>query len=322
VRLRLYGRGYQTTIELAILSLVMATPPLVQLQRPGHPIDRKPPWLKVPAPGGPNYVALKQLMRDHALHTVCEEAHCPNIGECWEHRAATFMILGDVCTRNCAYCAVAHGTPAALDEDEPIRLATAVERMGLRHVVITSVDRDDLPNGGAEIFAAAIAEIRRRTPDTSVEVLIPDFKGSEQALRIVVEAQPDILNHNLETIDRLYRLARPGGRYVRALELLARAKQLDPGLLTKSGIMCGLGEEWDELLGAMRDVRAQGVDILTLGQYLRPSSDHLPIARYYTPDEFAELRRIGVWMGYRHVEAGPLVRSSYHAWEQVERATA
>ena len=322
MRLRLYGRGYQTPIELAILWLVMASPPLVQLQRPRHPIDRKPPWLKVPAPGGPNYVALKQLMRDHALHTVCEEAHCPNIGECWEHRAATFMILGDVCTRNCAYCAVAHGTPAALDEDEPTRLATAVERMGLRHVVITSVDRDDLPNGGAEIFAAAIAEIRRRTPDTSVEVLIPDFKGSERALRIVVEAQPDILNHNLETIDRLYRLARPGGRYVRALELLARAKRLDPGMLTKSGIMCGLGEEWDELLGAMRDVRAQGVDILTLGQYLRPSSDHLPIARYYTPDEFAELRRIGVGMGYRHVEAGPLVRSSYHAWEQVERATA
>jgi len=322
VRLRLYGRGYQTPIELAILWLVMASPPLVQLQRPRHPIDRKPPWLKVPAPGGPNYVALKQLMRDHALHTVCEEAHCPNIGECWEHRAATFMILGDVCTRNCAYCAVAHGTPAALDEDEPMRLATAVERMGLRHVVITSVDRDDLANGGAEIFAAAIAEIRRRTPDTSVEVLIPDFKGSERALRIVVEAQPDILNHNLETIDRLYRLARPGGRYVRALELLARAKQLDPGMLTKSGIMCGLGEEWDELLGAMRDVRAQGVDILTLGQYLRPSSDHLPIARYYTPDEFAELRQLGLEMGYRHVEAGPLVRSSYHAWEQVERATA
>ena len=300
----------------------MATPPLVQLQRPRHPIDRKPPWLKVPAPGGPNYVALKQLMRDHALHTVCEEAHCPNIGECWEHRAATFMILGDVCTRNCAYCAVAHGTPAALDEDEPIRLATAVERMGLRHVVITSVDRDDLPNGGAEIFAAAIAEIRRRTPDTSVEVLIPDFKGSEQALRIVVQAHPDILNHNLETIDRLYRLARPGGRYFRALELLARAKRLDPGMLTKSGIMCGLGEEWDELLGAMRDVRAQGVDILTLGQYLRPSSDHLTIARYYAPDEFAQLRRLGLEMGYRHVEAGPLVRSSYHAWEQVERATA
>ena len=283
---------------------------------------RKPAWLKVPAPGGPNYLALKHLMRDLRLHTVCEEAHCPNIGECWEHKAATFMILGDVCTRNCAYCAVAHGTPAPLDRDEPVRLAAAVERMGLKHVVITSVDRDDLPNGGAEIFAAAIVEIRRRLPETSIEVLIPDFKGSEQALRIVVAARPDILNHNLETIERLYRLARPGGRYSRALELLRRAKAMDPATLTKSGIICGLGEEWDELLGAMRDVRAQGTDILTLGQYLRPSGQHLPIARYYTPAEFAELRRLGRAMGYRHVEAGPLVRSSYHAWEQVARATA
>jgi len=281
---------------------------------------RKPAWLKVPAPGGPNYTELKHLMRDLSLHTVCEEAHCPNIGECWEHRAATFMILGDVCTRNCTYCAVAHGTPAALDRHEPVRLATAVERMGLRHVVITSVDRDDLPNGGAEMFAAAIAEIRRRTPGTSVEVLIPDFKGSAEALRIVVEAKPDILNHNLETVERLYRLARPGGRYPRALELLRRAKALDASLLTKSGLICGLGEEWDELLVAMRDLRTQGVDILTVGQYLRPSSQHLPIARYYRPDEFAELRRLGMAMGYRHVEAGPLVRSSYHAWEQVERA--
>jgi lipoic acid synthetase len=261
-------------------------------------------------------------MRDLKLHTVCEEAHCPNIGECWEHRAATFMILGDVCTRNCAYCAVAHGTPAPLDGDEPARLAAAVEQMGLRHVVITSVDRDDLPNGGAELFAATIAEIRRRTPETSVEVLIPDFKGSERALRIVVDARPDIVNHNLETIERLYRLARPGGRYARALELLRRAKEIDPTMLTKSGIICGLGEEWDELLVAMRDLRAQNVDILTIGQYLRPSSQHLPIARYYKPEEFAELRRQGLEMGYRHVEAGPLVRSSYHAWEQVERATA
>jgi len=283
---------------------------------------RKPAWLKVPAPGGPNYLALKHLMRDLQLHTVCEEAHCPNIGECWEHKAATFMILGDVCTRNCAYCAVAHGTPAPLDRHEPVRLAQAVERMGLKHVVITSVDRDDLPNGGAEIFAAAIAEIRRRLPATSVEVLIPDFKGSERTLRLVVAAKPDILNHNLETIERLYRLARPGGRYARALELLRRAKAMDRAMLTKSGIICGLGEEWDELLGAMRDVRAQGADILTLGQYLRPSGQHLPIARYYTPAEFAELRRLGREMGYRHVEAGPLVRSSYHAWEQVERATA
>ena len=300
---------------------------LVQLSGRRPPVaapasERKPAWLKVPAPGGPNYLALKHLMRDLRLHTVCEEAHCPNIGECWEHRAATFMILGDVCTRNCAYCAVAHGTPAPLDTDEPARLAAAVQQMALRHVVITSVDRDDLPNGGAEIFAAAIAEIRRRTPETSVEVLIPDFKGNERALGIVVEARPDILNHNLETIERLYRLARPGGRYQRALELLGRAKAMDSSMLTKSGIICGLGEEWDELLGAMRDLRAQHVDILTLGQYLRPSSQHLPIARYYTPDEFVLLRRAGQEMGYRHVEAGPLVRSSYHAWEQVERATA
>ncbi|HEX4602055.1 MAG TPA: lipoyl synthase [Gemmatimonadales bacterium] len=283
---------------------------------------RKPAWLKVPAPGGPNYLALKHLMRGLELHTVCEEAHCPNIGECWEHRAATFMILGDVCTRNCAYCAVAHGTPARLDADEPRRLAAAVERLGLKHVVITSVDRDDLPNGGAEQFASAIRELRQRQPGTSVEVLIPDFKGSAPALGIVVAARPDILNHNLETIDRLYRLARPGGRYARALELLQRAKALDPAMLTKSGIMCGLGEEWDELLVAMGDLRAQGVDILTLGQYLRPSSQHLPIARYYTPAEFADLARLGRAMGFRHVEAGPLVRSSYHAWEQVERATA
>jgi len=253
---------------------------------------------------------------------VCEEAHCPNIGECWEHKAATFMILGDVCTRNCAYCAVAHGTPTALDADEPVRLAEAVAQMGLRHVVITSVDRDDLPHGGAEIFAASIAEIRRRLPETSIEVLIPDSKGNPTALRIVVEAKPDILNHNLETIQRLYRIARPGGRYPRALELLARAKEMDAGLLTKSGIICGLGEDWDELLGSMRDLRAQQVDILTLGQYLRPSDDHLPIARWYTPDEFAELKRYGLSLGYRHVESGPLVRSSYHAWEQVEAAKA
>ncbi len=283
---------------------------------------RKPAWLKVSAPGGPNYIATRQLMRGLRLHTVCEEAHCPNIGECWEHRAATFMILGDVCTRNCAYCAVAHGTPASLDLDEPVRLAEAVGRLELEHVVITSVDRDDLPNGGAELFAECIAAIRTRSPETSVEILIPDFKGSETALRIVVDAKPDILNHNLETIARLYRLARPGGRYPRALELLRRAKQMDPGMLTKSGVICGLGEEWDELLGAMQDLRTQGVDILTLGQYLRPSPGHLPIARYYSPDEFAELKRIGLAMGYRHVESGPLVRSSYHAWEQVERAMA
>ncbi len=297
--------------------------PLVQIQPSTAPSDpaRKPSWLKVKAPGGPNYLALKHMMRDLKLHTVCEEAHCPNIGECWEHKAATFMILGDVCTRNCAYCAVAHGTPAPLDAGEPRRLADAVAQMGLKHVVITSVDRDDLPNGGAEVFAACIAEIRRRVPETSVEVLIPDFKGNPEALRIVVAARPDILNHNLETIARLYRIARPGGRYPRALELLERAKDINPEMLTKSGIICGLGEEWDELLVAMRDLRAARVDILTIGQYLRPSDQHLPIARWYTPDEFAELKRYGMVLGFRHVESGPLVRSSYHAWEQVEAAS-
>jgi len=283
---------------------------------------RKPGWLKVKAPGGATYADVKRLMRDLKLNTVCEEARCPNIGECWDHRAATFMILGDVCTRNCAYCAVAHGTPVPYDADEPARLADAVTQMALRHVVITSVDRDDLPNGGAEAFAACVREIRSRMPDTSVELLIPDFKGSDAALAIVVDARPDILNHNLETVERLYRIARPGGRYPRALRLLRRAREMAPDGLTKSGIICGLGEEWDELLVAMRDLREQGVDILTLGQYLRPTGGHLPVARFYTPDEFAELRRLGLAMGYRHVESGPLVRSSYHAWEQVQHAGA
>jgi len=292
---------------------------LVHLTNP-TPTSRKPPWLKVKAPGGHNYVGVKHMMRELGLHTVCEEAHCPNVGECWEHRAATFMILGEVCTRNCAYCAVAHGTPDPYDPEEPRRLAEAVTRMGLRHVVITSVDRDDLPNGGAEAFAGCVIEIRRRLPEASVELLIPDFKGSDAALQIVVDAKPDILNHNLETIARLYRIARPGGRYDRALHLLRRAKEMDPSLVTKSGIMCGLGEEWDELVAAMQDLRDQGVDILTLGQYLRPSDGHLPVTRFYTPEEFVELHDLGMAMGYRHVESGPLVRSSYHAWEQVQRA--
>ena len=230
------------------------------------------------------------------------------------------MVLGDMCTRNCAYCAVSHGTPTVYDPSEPARLAEAVEKIGLAHVVITSVDRDDLPNGGSEIFAGCVQEIRSRLPETTVELLIPDFKGSEAALRIVVAARPDILNHDLETVPRLYRMARPGGHYPRALELLGRSKQMDPSLVTKSGIMCGLGEEWDELLGAMHDLRQQDVDLLTLGQYLRPSPDHLPVARYYTPSEFDDLRDAGMDMGYRHVEAGPLVRSSYHAWEQARRA--
>ncbi len=304
--------------------------PLVQLTRsplpsPGGPSDgptpaRKPAWLKVRAPGGPNYTHIKSLMRKLGLHTVCEEARCPNLGECWEHKAATFMILGDVCTRNCTYCAVAHGTPTAFDPLEPVRLAEAVERMGLAHVVITSVDRDDLPNGGAEAFAGCITEIRRRLPETTVEVLIPDFKGSERALRIVMNARPDILNHNLETAERLYRLARPGGRYGRALRLLANARAMDADGLTKSGIILGMGEEWDEVLVCMRDLRRSDVNILTLGQYLRPSDSHLPVARYYTPDEFAELRELGMAMGFSHVQSSPLTRSSYHAWEQAKAA--
>jgi lipoyl synthase len=284
------------------------------------PPARKPPWIKVKAPGGENYVRLKHLMRELGLHTVCEEARCPNIGECWEHEAATFMILGDVCTRNCAYCAVAHGTPKAFDPLEPVRLANAVEAMGLRHVVITSVDRDDLPNGGAEAFAGCVEEIRKRLPGTTVEVLIPDFKGSQHALGIVMASRPAILNHNLETVERLYPLARPGGRYPRALELLARARAMVPDGLTKSGMILGMGEEWDELVLAMRDLRRSDVNILTLGQYLRPSESHLPVARFYTPEEFAELRDLGMRMGFDHVQASPLTRSSYHAWEQARSA--
>ena len=310
----------------------MAVPALIQLTReaplpgggrlPSPPaLERKPGWLKVKAPGGPTYLDVKRMMRELDLHTVCEEARCPNIGECWEHRAATFMILGDVCTRNCAYCAVSHGTPKAFDPLEPVRLAEAVEKMGLEHVVITSVDRDDLENGGAEAFAGCITEIRRRLSDTSVEVLIPDFKGSERALQIVMNARPDILNHNLETAERLYRLARPGGRYDRALRLLANARRMGgPAALTKSGIILGMGEEWDEVIQCLKDLRRSDVDIVTLGQYLRPSGSHLPVVRYYTPDEFAELAGIGRRLGFKHVQASPLTRSSYHAWEQVERA--
>ena len=304
--------------------------PLVQLTRtapafgatPAVPsiAARKPGWLKVKAPGGTNYVRLKTMMRELELHTVCEEARCPNVGECWEHEAATFMILGDVCTRNCTYCAVAHGTPKAFDPLEPTRLAEAVSRMDLQHVVITSVDRDDLPNGGAEAFARCIMEIRRRQPGTTVEVLIPDFKGSERALQIVMDARPDILNHNLETAERLYRMARPGGRYGRALQVLASARRMAPHGLTKSGVILGMGEEWDEVLVCMRDLRRSDVNILTLGQYLRPSGSHMPVARYYSPEEFAELREIGLSLGFSHVESSPLTRSSYHAWEEARSA--
>lgn len=282
--------------------------------------ERKPSWLKVRAPGGQNYARLKHLMRELNLHTVCEEAHCPNVGECWEHGTATFMILGDVCTRNCGYCAVAHGRPPAYDTAEPGRVAAAVAEMQLRHAVITSVDRDDLPDFGAWVFAETIRQIHAHLPTCSVEVLVPDFQGNEDSIRTVLEAGPEIYNHNTETVPRLYKRARPGGRYERVMKIFELAKRLAPGIPTKTGIILGLGETVEEVVAVMRDLRAVDVDILTLGQYLRPSRDHLPLDRYYSPEEFSELRREGMSLGFRHVEAGPLVRSSYHAWEQVQAA--
>jgi lipoic acid synthetase len=282
--------------------------------------ERKPGWLKVRAPGGANYVRLKHLMRELNLHTVCEEARCPNVGECWEHGAATFMILGDVCTRNCGYCAVSHGRPPTYDVEEPSRVATAVAQMHLRHAVITSVDRDDLPDFGAWIFAETIRLIHNRLATCSVEVLVPDFQGSEASIAAVLEAGPEIYNHNTETVPRLYKRARPGGRYERVLRIFRFAKANAPHIPTKTGIILGLGETAEEVLAVMKDLREVDVDILTLGQYLRPSNDHLPLDRYYTPDEFRALRDEGLAMGFRHVEAGPLVRSSYHAWEQVQAA--
>jgi lipoic acid synthetase len=283
-----------------------------------RPSQKKPEWLKARAPGSPGYLRLKSLIRDLGLHTVCEEARCPNIGECWHHGTATFMILGDVCTRACGYCAVAHGRPATLDLDEPVRVANAVQTLDLNYVVITSVDRDDLPDGGASIFAATIREIRARTASIRIEVLIPDFKGELGPLAAVLNAGPDVLNHNTETVPRLYRRARSGGRYSRTLELLRRARDLAPHIPTKTGVMVGLGEEWDELVETFQDLRAAGVEILTIGQYLRPSASHLPMVRYYHPDEFRELKRLALEMGFGHVESGPLVRSSYHAHEQAD----
>ena len=280
--------------------------------------EPKPAWLKVRAPGSPAYLRLRGIMRDLNLHTVCEEARCPNIGECWHHGTATFMILGDRCTRSCGYCNVLHGTPGALDPDEPDKLARAVDAMSLAYVVVTSVDRDDLPDFGAGVFAATIRAIKARRPACRVEVLIPDFQGSEGALQTVLGAQPDVLNHNTETVPRLYRTARPGGRYVRALELLDRARRRAPAIPTKTGLMVGLGETWDEIVEVLRDLRQVDCQILTIGQYLRPTAAHLPMARYYTPDEFGELKRIALDLGFGHVESGPLVRSSYHAHEQAE----
>jgi lipoic acid synthetase len=282
--------------------------------------ERKPSWLKVKAPGGPNYLRLKQMMRELDLHSVCEEAHCPNVGECWEHGTATFMILGDVCTRNCAYCAVAHGRPPKYDIEEPDRVAQAIAEMRLQHAVITSVDRDDLPDFGAYIFAETIRQIHARVPGCSVEVLVPDFQGNEDSIRAVLEAEPEIYNHNTETVPRLYKKARPGGRYARVMEIFRFAKRVAPDIPTKTGIILGMGETIEEVVAVMRDLREVDVDILTLGQYLRPSNNHIALDRYYTPEEFRYLYDVGMEMGFRHVESGPLVRSSYHAWEQVQAA--
>jgi lipoyl synthase len=285
---------------------------------PARPREPKPEWLKVRAPGSPSYLRLKGLMRELKLHTVCEEAQCPNIGECWNHGTATFMILGDVCTRACAYCAVAHGRPAPVDEAEPVRVADAIRILDLSYVVITSVDRDDLADGGASIFASTIRETRARLPRCRIEVLIPDFQGNEAALHAVLDARPDVLNHNTETVPRLYRMARSGGRYTRTLELLDRSRRYAPRIATKTGVMVGLGEEHDELIATFRDLRAAGCQILTIGQYLRPSVQHAPMVRYYHPSEFAELKRIALELGFVHVESGPLVRSSYHAHETAD----
>jgi lipoic acid synthetase len=284
---------------------------------------RKPEWLKVRSPGGANYLRLKQLMRGQRLHSVCEEAGCPNIGECWEAGTATFLILGDVCTRACKYCAIAHGMPTELDWDEPRRVAEAVAALELEHVVVTSVNRDELADGGAAIFAETIRLCRERRPGMTIEVLIPDFKGDEAALQRVVSARPDILNHNLETVERLHPWARPGGRYWRSISYLGAAKRLDVTLVTKSGLILGLGETGEEIRRALEDLRRASVDIVTLGQYLRPSEHHAPVARWVTPAEFAEWKRVGeAELGFRHVESGPLVRSSYHAEKQARTITA
>ena len=278
----------------------------------------KPQWLRAKAPVGENFHELKKLARGLGLHTVCESAQCPNIGECWNHGTATFMLLGDICTRRCGFCAVPKGKPGPIEWDEPRRVAEAVATLGLKHAVVTSVNRDDDNLGGARIFAETIREIRKLSPGCWVEVLIPDFQGIDEALKIVLDAQPDVLNHNTETVPRLYRVARSGARYERTLRLLENAKVIAPGTVTKSGLMAGLGETTAELVEVFRDLGSRGVDILTVGQYLRPSLDHLPISRFYTPEEFDYLKVEALRFGFRHVESGPLVRSSYHAHEQAE----
>ena len=291
---------------------------LVQIETSQRRPGAKPEWLKARAPMGENYHSLKKLARGLGLHTVCESAQCPNIGECWNHRTATFMLLGDICTRRCGFCAVPKGHPGPIDFDEPRRVAEAVAQLGLKYAVVTSVDRDDDNLGGARVFAMTIEEVRRVAPDCKIEVLIPDFQGHDECLQVVLEARPDILNHNTETVPRLYRVARSGARYERSLRLLARSKEIAPRTVSKSGLMVGLGETTDELLQVFRDLAASKVDILTVGQYLRPSRDHLPIARLAPPEEFRWLKDEALKMGFRHVESGPLVRSSYHAHEQAE----
>jgi len=288
-------------------------------QQPIQPM-RRPDWLKVRLPSGENYEELRRLMRSKALHTVCEEARCPNIAECWGHRTATFMILGSTCTRSCGFCAVATGRPMAVDWEEPRRVAEAVQQMGLRHVVITMVNRDELRDGGATLFAATIRWVRRLTPDCAVEVLASDFKGSREALKILLDAQPDVFSHNVETVPRLYKRVRPQAIYTRSLDILNWAKEMAPDRPTKAGFMLGLGEEREEVLALLRDLRERQVDIVTIGQYLQPTKEHLPLARYVTPEEFREYARLGMALGFRHVESGPLVRSSYHAWDQVKAA--
>jgi lipoic acid synthetase len=296
------------------------TSQLIQIELASPVRTPKPSWLRAKAPVGENFHNLKKLARGLNLHTVCESAQCPNIGECWNHKTATFMLLGDICTRRCGFCAVPKGRPEAIDWAEPQRVAEAVATLGLKHAVVTSVNRDDDNIGSARVFAETIRAIRDLTPDCRVEVLIPDFQGREDSLRIVLEARPDVLNHNTETVPRLYRSVRSGARYERTLALLENAKRISPGMVTKSGVMVGLGESSEELVDVFRDLGTRGVDILTVGQYLRPSKDHLPIARFYEPDEFVYLRNQALRFGFRHVESGPMVRSSYHAHEHADAA--
>ena len=293
-----------------------SAPELVQIDLAPKVRGPKPEWLKARAPMGENYHELKKLARTLELHTVCESAQCPNIGECWNHGTATFMLLGNLCTRRCGFCAVPKGPPLPIDFDEPRRVAEAVAALKLKHAVVTSVNRDDDNVGAAQVFADTIRLTRELTPDCQVEVLIPDFQGREDALKIVLDAKPEVLNHNTETVPRLYRAVRSGGRYKRTLDLLANVKKFAPGMVSKTGVMVGIGEETNELLEVFFDLAARKVDILTIGQYLRPSKDHLPMTRYYTPDEFRYLKNEAMKMGFKHVESGPLVRSNYHAHEQ------